>query len=126
MGEAEREMVSERLEAAGVLVEFRARIHQKAVLIDEDISWFGSLNPLSFSGGTEESMLRVEQKNITGTFAANMAVNRKAAKEDPALMVTQEVPNCSDCGYKTVFHRGRYGPWIKCRSCEKTENLRRF
>lgn len=126
MGEAESEMVSERLEAVGVLVEFRARIHQKAVLIDEDISWFGSLNPLSFSGGTEESMLRVEQKNITGTFAANMAVNRKAAKEDPALMVTQEVPNCSDCGHKTVFHRGRYGPWIKCRSCGKTENLRRF
>lgn len=126
MGEVESNMVAEKLESEGILVEFRARIHQKAVLIDEDVSWFGSLNPLSFSGGTEESMLRVEQKNTTGIFAANMAVNRNFAKDDSSLMVCQEIPNCSYCKGKTVFYRGRNGPYVKCLSCTKTANLKSF
>ena len=119
-------MVVEKLEIEGILVEFRARIHQKAVLIDENIAWFGSLNPLSFSGATEESMLRIEQKNITGTFAANMAVNRNSAKDDPALMVVQELPSCSFCGSKTIFNRGRYGAYVDCISCRKKETLKSF
>lgn len=126
MDEADSEMVSEKLIQDGVLVDFRSRIHQKAVLIDENVAWFGSLNPMSFSGSTEESMLRVEQKGITGTFAANLAVNRNSAKDNPALMIEQEVPDCSYCGNKTVFHRGRYGPWVRCVKCKKTENLKNF
>jgi DNA polymerase III delta prime subunit len=124
MSETDSVMVVEKLALEGVLVEFRARIHQKAVLIDGDVAWFGSLNPLSFSGATEESMLRVQQRDITGIFAVNMAVNRNSAKDDPSLMVAKEVPDCSYCGAQTVFSRGKYGPYVRCLNCQKTENLR--
>jgi hypothetical protein len=123
MDQDESSMVVEKLEFEGILVEFRARIHQKAVLIDDDIAWFGSLNPLSFSGATAESMLRIEQDNVTGTFAANMCINRALAKEDPAFMVEKELSDCSYCGGKTVFHRGKYGPYVKCCACEKNEKF---
>lgn len=126
MDETESTMVAEMLEKEGIIIEFRARIHQKSVLIDDDIVWFGSLNPLSFSGKTEESMLRIEQEKITGTFASNMAINRKTAKDDPSLMVSRELPDCSFCGMKVVFHRGRHGPYVKCRSCKKSDSLKNF
>jgi hypothetical protein len=126
MSEADSQMVAEKLEVNGILVEFRARIHQKAVLIDNDIAWFGSLNPLSFSGATEESMLRIEQKDITGTFAANMAVNRNSAKEDPSLMITPELPDCSYCGKKVFFNRGKFGVFVECISCNKKQSLKGF
>ena len=41
----------------GVIVDLRYEIHEKTIFIDEDIFWYGSLNPLS-QGQTEESMLR--------------------------------------------------------------------
>lgn len=126
ISQADSEMIAEKLSSHGILVEFRSKIHQKAVLIDSDIAWFGSLNPLSFSGKTEESMLRIKQKNITGTFASNMAINRNFAKEDPALMVEPELPDCSYCGGKVTFKRGRYGPYVICLSCSKTQNLKGF
>ena len=126
MSEVDSQMVTEKLEVNGILVEFRAKIHQKAVLIDNDIAWFGSLNPLSFSGATEESMLRIEQKDITGTFAANMAVNRNSAKEDPALMITPELPACSYCGKKVFFNRGKFGVFVECISCNKKQSLKGF
>ena len=126
MSESDSEMVAEKLEANGILVEFRAKIHQKAVLIDNDIAWFGSLNPLSFSGATEESMLRIEQKDITGTFAANMSVNRNSAKEDPSLMTTPELPDCSYCDGKVFFNRGKYGVFVECISCGKKQSLKGF
>ena len=126
MSESDSEMVAEKLEANGILVEFRAKIHQKAVLIDNDIAWFGSLNPLSFSGATEESMLRIEQKDITGTFAANMSVNRNSAKEDSSLMTTPELPDCSYCGKKVFFNRGKFGVFVECISCKKKQSLKGF
>ncbi len=44
MDVSDSEQVIEKLEAIGVLIEFRAKIHQKAVLIDDNIVWFGSLS----------------------------------------------------------------------------------
>lgn len=126
MSETDSRLVYERMVSCGILVEFRARIHQKAVLIDDDIAWFGSLNPLSFSGSTEESMLRNQQKGITGTFAANLAVNRQAAKEDSSIIADAEIPDCKICGGKTIFNRGRYGPWVICMDCENKETLKNF
>ena len=126
MSETDSKLVYEKMASCGILVEFRAKIHQKVVLIDNDIAWFGSLNPLSFSGGTEESMLRNQQTNITGTFAANLAVNRQAAKDDPSIIADAEIPDCKNCGGKTIFNRGRYGAWVVCMDCENKETLKNF
>lgn len=115
----------EKLESEGVIVDLRGRLHQKAVLIDDDLAWFGSLNPLSFAGSTEESMIRINQKGVTGIFAANLSVKRGSGNEDSSRMIEAEVPDCSFCSAKTAFFKGRYGPYLKCIACEKTENLKR-
>ena len=38
---------------------------EKTIFIDEDIFWYGSLNPLSHTGQTEESMLRAPSKQLS-------------------------------------------------------------
>ena len=53
-----------KLEEAGIVVDLRMKIHQKMVLIDEDTFFFGSLNPLSFGGATQETTLRLEGNNL--------------------------------------------------------------
>ena len=95
------------------------------MLIDDDLAWFSSLNPLSSAGSTEESMIRINQKGVTGIFAANLSVKRGSGNEDSSRMVEAEVPDCSFCSAKTAFFKGRYGPYLKCIACEKTENLKR-
>ncbi len=115
----------EKLMSRGVVVDLRGRLHQKAVLIDDDIAWFGSLNPLSFAGSTEESMIRINQSGVTGVFAANLSVKRGGNQEDSSMMVEPEVPNCGFCGAKAAFYKGRHGPYVKCIACEKTESIRR-
>ena len=52
------------IRSKGIVVEQRRKLHQKAVLIDESLCWYGSLNPLSFAGSTLESMLLVRQMEL--------------------------------------------------------------
>ena len=52
------------IRSMGIIVEQRKSLHQKAVLIDEDLAWVGSLNPLSFAERTLESMLLVRQPGV--------------------------------------------------------------
>jgi phosphatidylserine/phosphatidylglycerophosphate/cardiolipin synthase-like enzyme len=47
------------LTSAGVRCEARPRLHQKCVFVDGAIAYVGSLNVLSFDGGTQEVMVRV-------------------------------------------------------------------
>lgn len=120
------EMIAEKIESFGILVEFRAKIHQKVVLVDEDVAWFGSLNPLSFSGRTEEAMLRINQDGVTSTFSANMAVNRNFVKEDASFIVKPELPVCEFCGGKVFFNRGKFGSYAECLVCQKRKSLKGF
>jgi hypothetical protein len=38
--------------------ETRCDIHEKVVIVDDEITWFGSLNPLSHTNRTDEMMAR--------------------------------------------------------------------
>jgi HKD family nuclease len=51
------------LEDAGVQILLKSNIHQKFVVIDNRISWYGSINLLSF-GWSEESIMRLVSGNI--------------------------------------------------------------
>ncbi len=124
IGETDSRALVDIMRQAGVLVELRGRIHQKAVLLDESIVWFGSLNPLSFSGATEESMWRIEKEGITGIVGANMAVNRLSAKDDPKLIVQRELHDCSHCGSLVAFYRGKFGDYVSCIACNQAEKFR--
>ena len=49
----------------GIQVVFRSGFHQKFTVIDGRISWYGSVNILSF-GKSEESIMRLESHAIAG------------------------------------------------------------
>ena len=53
----------ELLSAQGAQVALRSNIHQKFAVIDRRITWYGSINLLSF-GSAEESIMRLESKGI--------------------------------------------------------------
>ena len=53
------------LEDCGVKVVFRTGFHQKFTVIDGRLSWYGSVNILSF-GKSEESVMRLESPEIAG------------------------------------------------------------
>lgn len=46
------------LKSIGVRVIIKSRIHAKAVCIDREVVWIGSLNPLSYNGSNKEIMVR--------------------------------------------------------------------
>ena len=124
MDVSDSKQVLEKLEALGIVVEFRAKIHQKAVLIDENIVWFGSLNPLSYRN-TLETMIRFDHEGLSAVFAESMATNKKSMKKGMSFIAEPENPVCKDeaCQSKTIFIRGRKGPYYKCSNCSSTQSL---
>jgi len=48
---------------AGIRLIFKSKIHQKFAIIDDKITWYGSINLLSF-GHSEESIMRLESTSI--------------------------------------------------------------
>jgi PLD-like domain len=55
-----------------IAVDLRSRIHEKVVLIDDHIAWFGSLNPLSHTAHTSEIMARVENEEVVDSYSKNV------------------------------------------------------
>ncbi|MFV0593060.1 MAG: TOTE conflict system archaeo-eukaryotic primase domain-containing protein [Draconibacterium sp.] len=53
----------ELIKSSGVAVVFKSNIHQKFAVVDQKVSWYGSINLLSY-GSAEESMMRLESSNI--------------------------------------------------------------
>lgn len=103
------------LEAMGCIVDTRWDIHEKVVIIDDEIIWFGSLNPLSHTNRTDEMMARVTGKPAALQLSAFMAV-ATSVRPDKAdgLSVVGENPRCPDCGHRTTYRLGSYGPFWQC------------
>lgn len=53
----------------GVVVHERERMHEKVVIVDQHVTYVGSLNPLSNTGRTGEIMLRLNGQETTGKIA---------------------------------------------------------
>lgn len=51
------------IKSSGIVVVFKSNIHQKFAVVDQKVSWYGSINLLSF-GSAEESIMRLESSNI--------------------------------------------------------------
>lgn len=58
--------------AAGATVSERPAIHQKFVLVDRRLVWYGSLNLLSY-GASEESLMRLASREIAQELEASIA-----------------------------------------------------
>jgi hypothetical protein len=103
------------LEAMGCIVDTRWNIHEKVVIIDDEILWFGSLNPLSHTNQTAEMMARVTGKPAALQLSAFMAVTSSVSPEKAAgLSVISENPRCQECGARTTYRLGSYGPFWQC------------
>lgn len=57
------ESLFKTVDKAGLRLVFRFNIHQKFAIIDNKITWYGSINLLSF-GYSEESIMRLESSSI--------------------------------------------------------------
>ncbi len=65
------ETVFTKIKHAGINLVFKSNIHQKFAIIDNKISWYGSINLLSF-GYSEESVMRLESTSIAHELAESI------------------------------------------------------
>jgi ribosomal protein S27AE len=115
----------EALEALGAIVDLRKEIHEKVMLIDGRVSWFGSLNPLSHTARTSELMARVEDRALAAYLAGLLSIRRGPADQSAAEGIVAENPRCERCGNWSVLFRGRYGLFFACedRDCDWRQSV---
>ena len=102
------------LEGIGCVVDCRARIHEKVILIDKEIVWHGSLNALSHTHRTDESMTRLVNGGLAQAIAANMSKRHMSASRALSTVAEAENPRCEDCGARSVYDQSKYGPFFYC------------
>lgn len=109
----------EALEALGAIVDLRSEIHEKVVLVDGRVAWFGSLNPLSHTARTSELMARVEDPALVQHLVGLLSIRRRPAGGSDADSIVAENPRCEKCGgWSVFFRRGRFGPFFACENSE--------
>ena len=115
------------LQDIGCVIDTRGMIHEKLVIIDEEIIWFGSLNPLSHTNKTDEIMLRLEGQQVALQVAAFMSLTPvKDPKSARGLSARKENPECPACGSQWVtLKTGRHGKYWDCEEeeCDFKESL---
>lgn len=114
------------LEQIGCIVDTRRDTHEKIVIIDGEILWFGSLNPLSHTAQTGEVMARLVSRDLAQQMAAFIAIKpSKATETYTNLAMVKENPTCGHCNGRTYYvARARHGPYWRCEDhrCGWTEN----
>jgi hypothetical protein len=112
------EAAIQALRQLGVVVDLRAHIHEKVIIIDEDICWFGSLNALSHTDRTSELMARIRGRDVAIYIDRMLAAIRRRA--DAGIRVKAENPVCPKCNCETVLMKGKFGLFFKCQRCNWT------
>jgi ssDNA-binding Zn-finger/Zn-ribbon topoisomerase 1 len=114
------------LDAMGCIVDTRKDTHEKIVIVDGEILWFGSLNPLSHTSRTGEVMARLVSRDLAQQMAAFVAIKPSRSTETYAnLAMIKENPPCARCGSRTYFvAKARHGAFWRCeeQSCGWTES----
>src|SRR5262249_42573232 len=95
------------LEGINCVVDCRARIHEKVVILDNEIVWYGSLNVLSHTHRTDESMTRVANAGLAQALAANMSKRRVSSEKALLTISDAENPRCEACGARSVYSEGK-------------------
>ncbi len=113
------------LESIGATIDLRQDIHEKVVVIDGRIVWFGSLNPLSHSSKTSEIMGRVDNEAFAIQIAQLLSLRPTSVlNENGESFAEPENPRCPNCQSWTVARRGQYGRFLQCEAkCGWTESL---
>ncbi len=96
--------IEKGLRAWGASIVHKRGMHEKLVLIDDDVLWQGSLNPLSFSS-TQEIMERRHSSKIVSDYSEVLRL--------PDLLAVHTVgeTTCPYCGKEVVAAEGRDEPF---------------
>jgi len=115
------------LETIGVAIDLRQDIHEKVVVIDGRIVWFGSLNPLSHSSKTSEIMGRVENAAFARQVAQLLSLRPNSSLDEHGESFAEaENPRCAVCGGWSIAMRGKFGRFFSCEAERHwTENVDR-
>lgn len=114
------------LEAIGSAIDLRNDIHEKVVLIDNRVAWFGSLNPLSHTMKTSEVMARVDSRGVAEHLANILALRKRMPDElERGAGAEAENPRCEKHGTWTFLVRGKFGPFFRCETldCDWKQNV---
>jgi hypothetical protein len=126
IAEEEGRTALKSLETIGAAVNLRNDIHEKVVLIDNRVVWFGSLNPLSHTMKTSEVMARIDNEGVAAHLANVLATRKRTPEElERGAGAMPENPRCEKCGNWSVLVRGKFGPFFKCESagCDWKQNV---
>ena len=97
-------------------------------MIDSDIVWHGSLNPLSYSGKTLESMMTCRESGVALQLAENLSLKNTSKRNSIKQWAEKENPSCPICGKATIFAKSRYGDYFPCedKNCNGKVSIRKF
>ena len=104
------------LEGIGAAIDLRQNIHEKAVIVDSRIAWFGSLNPLSHTTKTSELMARVDDQNVAQYILKLLSVRSRGLQDDSRDSSVAENPRCERCKSWSVYIIGKHGPFFACEA----------
>ena len=104
--------------AIDCVVDSRARIHQKVVIIDRRILWHGSLNVLSFAQRTDELMTRFVSTEAAQYMAFLLSKTHETAKEALEKLTEPENPLCAQCQSHTYYDERGRDRFFRCESRE--------
>jgi AAA domain/PLD-like domain len=116
------------LESIGVAIDLRDDIHEKAVIIDNAVVWFGSLNPLSHTSRTSELMARMDNTGFASQISNTLSIKRRSAEEmERGALSEPENPRCGMCNGWTVLVRDKQGLFFTCvKNCGWTQETNIF
>ena len=115
MGVEEGTAALRLLRQAGCAVDTRWGLHEKAVVIDERVVWFGSLNVLSHGGSTSEMMARMEGQGLGRQVLEFLRPPFQIRVRGGGVPTAPENPECPEChGLATLHPKGKYGPYWQC------------
>lgn len=97
-------VIENQLTQTGIAVIHKLRMHEKLVFVDEDVTWSGSLNPLSFSN-TQEIMERRKSKTVLKDYFQILRLHE--------LLSAHGSPEgtCPICGNEMIAAEGADQPY---------------
>jgi len=113
------------LEHIGCAVDTRKNLHEKIIVVDDEIVWTGSLNPLSHTSASTEIMMRIESKELSKQISSFLSLYKVKPEESEGSLLHKENPNCQKCNSRSTYiKQGRYGPYWRCESlCGWTQSF---
>lgn len=97
-------IIEAQLSDLGVVIIHKLRMHEKLVFIDKDITWSGSLNPLSFSN-TQEIMERRKSKTVLEDYFQILRL------EELIVVPGNPESSCPICGSEMIASEGADQPY---------------